>query len=125
MTSTPEFYLDLQRVYIKKAEADRTQMATYVQEILGERGIKNATEWMQENEDEFKIFCKNANNLEVTRVRSFNDELKELKVEEDFQWSLHDDEENHLWYVLLRVIEEFRQEHGHYAGLKSEAEDKA
>ena len=63
---------------------------------------------MEENGDEFKIFCKNANNLEVTRVRSLGDELKELKVEDEFKWSLHDDEEVHLWYVLLRVIEEFR-----------------
>lgn len=59
-------------------------MQTYVTEILVERGIKDTEAWIKENEEEFKIFCKNSNNLEVTRVRSLTEELKELKVEEDF-----------------------------------------
>ena len=129
MTSTPEFYLDLQRVYLAKAEADRNQMATYASQILSERDIADPEAWLKTHADEFKVFCKNSNHLEVTRVRSLEDELKDLKVEDDFQWSLHDEEECHLWYILLRCIEEFRDEFGYYAGLvdhntDSPAEDK-
>lgn len=130
MTSTPEFYLDLQRVYLAKSEADRKQMATYATQILTDRGISDPQAWLDAHSDEFKVFCKNANNLEVTRVRSLADDLKELKVDEDFQWSLHDEEECHLWYILTRCIEEFRDEFGYYAGMvdhnsDSPAEDKA
>jgi len=100
-------------------------MASYISEILVERGIADTKAWLASNADEFKIFCKNANNLEVTRVRSLIEELKELKVDEDFKWSLHDEEEAHLWYILVRVIEEFRSWHGYYAGLTDNNQDSS
>jgi hypothetical protein len=67
--------------------------------------------------EELQIFCKNANLLQVTQLKSLEQELKSFEPNEDFQWELHDPEACNLWYVLLRCIEEFRDEKGYYAGM--------
>ena len=75
--------------------------------------------------EQLVVFCKNANFLEVTKVRSLKDELAELKAPEEFQWELHDypDGSCHMWYLTLRVVEEFREQNGKYPGM-SDIEDK-
>jgi hypothetical protein len=40
--------------------------------------------------DEFLLFCKNSKHLEVTRIRSIEDELENFKIAEELSWSLHD-----------------------------------
>ena len=74
---------------------------------------------MNTNDDEVVTFCKNANYLEVTHGKSFANDLANFKAPEEFEWELHDPEQVHMWYLTSRVVEEFRAEHGYYAGLLS------
>lgn len=88
-------------------------MLTYLKKVLGERGLPED----HVSAEDLQIFCKNANFLQVTHVRSLEQEMKEFKPEEDFSWDLHDKETCALWFVLQRCIEEFRDEKGYFAGL--------
>ena len=86
--------------------------------IIAERGLKTVIA-----DNYFKVFCKNCKNLEVTKMRGLQDEIKALQLPEDFQWSLHDEEECHLWYLMVRFVEEFRQEKGYFAGMADHNDD--
>ncbi len=67
--------------------------------------------------DEFLLFCKNSKHLEVTRIRSIEDELENFKIAEELSWSLHDKDQPCLaWFIVSKCIEEFREENGYYAG---------
>ena len=58
-------------------------------------------------------------------MKALHEELKEeLKVPEDFQWELHDDEACNRWYLACKAVEEYRQENGVLPGMKSKAEDE-
>ena len=118
MTATTKYFQELQQIYIKKAQSDREQMLELVKTISAERGLTTPIP-----DDYFLIFCKNCKNLEVTKMRSLEEEITAVDIPEDFQWSLHDDEECHLWYLVARVIEEFRQDKGYYAGMADHNDD--
>jgi len=76
------------------------------------------------SDEELHLFCKNTNNLKVTKVISLEDELAEFKApNEDFYEELHDSESCALWYLLLRCIEDFRQSQGYYAGMRDHNPD--
>ena len=109
MTSTTEFYLQLQAVYTAKARADRAKMRDLVGPEVAE--------------EELVLFCKNCNNLEVTFGSSFAQELSDFKLAEEIGWELHDPESCSLWYVLLHFVEKFREKHGHYAGALDHNDD--
>ena len=94
-------------------------MKEMLEEILKEQKLDFDT---VEDED-LQIFCKNSNNLEVTNIRSFEEELKSFQIEEEFAWDVHDPEANILWYILTRCFEEYRDEKGHYPGLCDHNED--
>lgn len=113
MTSYPEHYLKLQAVYANKGAADLELMKGFVAEILKERGLE------MDLTDELTVFCKNANYLEVTKVNSLKNEIENFQAPEEFQWELHDfpDGSCHMWYLTLRVVEQFRDEHDKYPGM--------
>jgi len=63
--------------------------------------------------EDLKICCKNARYMEITQLRSLEDELQ-APLLEDFAWSLTEDaiaEEGAcaVWYIMCRVVEEFRE----------------
>lgn len=119
MTSHTKYYLGLQRVYQAKAQGDLDKFKACLQQVLTERGVTEA-DWMTKNEGQIVTFCKNANFLEVTKGKSFRDDLANYEAPEEFAWELHDPETTHLWYLGTRVIEEFRAEKGYNAGLLTE-----
>ena len=52
------------------------------------------------------------------------DDLNEFKFPEEFSWELHDPENTcHVWYIVCRCVEEFRQENGGYPGLFDHNDD--
>lgn len=121
MTSTPEYYIALQHIYRNKGLADIELIKGYISTILTERGVDQG--FLTEHAEEIVRFCKNANTLQVVSPQSLEDELANFRGPED--WELEDDETPSLWYVLLRYIEEFRQEKGYYAGSADHNEDSS
>lgn len=53
MVGETQIYLDLQRIYVKKAEDDRAKMRAFVEPIIAARRADAI------KEDEFVLFCKN------------------------------------------------------------------
>jgi len=87
-------------------------MQGYLDEVCKERGLDAA-----QYQEQLLIICKNANYLEITRLKSFKEEIDKFELEEEFFWSLGDDEEPcHTWYVLARCFEDFKLAKKYYPG---------
>ncbi|KAF5746071.1 NAD(P)-binding Rossmann-fold superfamily protein isoform 2 [Tripterygium wilfordii] len=104
MTSSTELYVNLQKIYQAKAEADFRAMEQRVKTIMKKIGrdpdsISKAT---------IKSFCKNARKLKVCRYRpleeEFNNpslpELQKYLTDEDFSVAVG-------FYILLRAVDRF------------------
>lgn len=113
MTSFTDYYLELQKIYQTKAADDREALRVHLHQILKERSLSKDTV----SDEELLIFCKHTNSLDHITVKSFEQELQNFTPEDYFKYELHDPETCNAWFVVLRCIEEFRQEHGYYAGL--------
>ena len=71
MTSDTVSYIELQELYKLKSQADYSEVLTNFQRIKG-------------NNEEPAIvrnFCRNLHTLEVTRIRSINEEMQEINKE--------------------------------------------
>ena len=125
MVSDSDSYIALQTVYVQKAKADFTAVSATVQETLTSLG-REATEI---SEFELKTFCKNAGFLELIQTRSLADERAGTDTAQDqygnasFEGWVLECEEDHLWYVLLRAVDVFKGQHGHYPGEHTIEED--
>jgi NEDD8-activating enzyme E1 regulatory subunit len=70
------------------------------------------------SDEDIALFCKNSKQIEVTRIMPLAQDLQEFKWPEEFTWELHAPENScHVWYIVCRCLEEFRQEKGRYPGL--------
>ena len=125
MVSDSDSYIALQTVYVEKAKADFSAISATVQETLAALG-REATEI---SEFELKTFCKNAAFLEVVQTRSLaeeragTDDAKDQNGLATFEGWVLECEEDHLWYVLLRAVDVFKGQHGHYPGEYTIEED--
>ena len=72
MVSTTELFLELQRVYVAKANADRESMAELVKSVCGDRNLSQDTV----TADELNLFCKNSAQIRVIKMRSIEEELQ-------------------------------------------------
>lgn len=113
MTSLTEYYIDLQKVYQAKAEADCNAVESRVRIILKNIGrdpasIPKAT---------IKNFCKNARKLTVCRYRSLEDEFK-APVSTELQKYLGDEDYSGAvgFYILLRAVDHFATAYNRYPG---------
>ncbi|XP_057869389.2 NEDD8-activating enzyme E1 regulatory subunit AXL isoform X2 [Cryptomeria japonica] len=114
MTSLTEYYVDLQKVYQAKAEADSIAVESRVRTILKNIGrdpdsIPNAA---------IKNFCKNAKKLRVCRYRSLEDEFK-APVSTELQKYLGDENYSGAvgFYILLRAVDHFATAYNRYPGV--------
>lgn len=67
MTSTTEFYIDLQRIYKEKANWDLANFTTCYMQVLEQNKLQ-----FENLEESIKIFCENVgiSGLEITDFRS-------------------------------------------------------
>ncbi|PON83835.1 NEDD8-activating enzyme E1 regulatory subunit APP-BP [Trema orientale] len=113
MTSSTEHYVNLQNIYLAKAEADFLAIEQRVRNILKKIGrdsnsISRAT---------IKSFCKNARKLRVCRYRLLEDEfnsplLSELQkyiTDEDYSVAVG-------FYILLRAVDRFAANYNSFPG---------
>ncbi|XP_024026682.1 NEDD8-activating enzyme E1 regulatory subunit AXR1 [Morus notabilis] len=113
MTSSTEQYVNLQNIYLAKAEADFLAIEQRVRNILKKNGrdpnsISKAT---------IKSFCKNARKLKVCRYRPVEDEfnspiLSELQkyiTDEDYSVAVG-------FYILFRAVDRFAANYNSFPG---------
>lgn len=113
MTCDTQSYVKLQNIYKEKAEEDSHQIYVLVQEILHKIG-KSATSI---TEKDVKVFCKNAHCLRVLHGRSLKDEYNPATSNiQELSANLEHEDNDILFYILLRAIDRFHSEYGRYPG---------
>lgn len=110
MTSTPEMYLAMQRVYHEKAKADLAECV----EILKTKPMPDGVT-LEAAIDQLAICCKNSKYMEITSIRTLAEE--EASPPEELEWELDDSESAAPWYLAVRAAEDFRTKFGHYPGM--------
>lgn len=113
MTSSTEHYVNLQKIYQAKAEADCLAIEQRVRNNLKKLGrepesISKAT---------IKSFCRNARKLKVCRYRLLEDEFSNPSVP-DIQKYLTDEDYSVAmgFYILLRAVDRFAANYNNYPG---------
>ncbi|CAA7049551.1 unnamed protein product [Microthlaspi erraticum] len=113
MTSSTEHYINLQKIYQTKAEADCLSMEHRVKNILTNIGrdphsISKPT---------IKSFCKNARKLKVCRYRMLEDEFSNPSVTELHKCSASEDYSSAIgFYILLRAVDRFAATYKKFPG---------
>ncbi|KAK4386251.1 NEDD8-activating enzyme E1 regulatory subunit AXR1 [Sesamum angolense] len=113
MTSSTELYVNLQKIYQAKAEADFLVMEQRVRKILKKIGrdpdsISKST---------IKTFCRNARKLKVCRYRLMEDEYNS-PVQLELQKYLTDEDYSTAvgFYILLRAVDRFAANYNSFPG---------
>lgn len=113
MTSSTELYVNLQKIYQAKAEADFLVIEQRARNILKRigRDPDSIPKTMIKN------FCRNARKLKVCRYRSIEDEFSNLSLSE-FQKHLTDEESSVAmgFYILLRAADRFAANYNSFPG---------
>ena len=65
--------------------------------------------------DELRLFCQNAQTIEVTKFKSIEEETNNPDTDE-IDNELFDPESCAFWYIAMRSVEIFRENHGRYPG---------
>ncbi|KAL3848992.1 hypothetical protein ACJIZ3_010874 [Penstemon smallii] len=113
MTSSTELYVNLQKIYQAKAEADFLVMEQRVKKLLKKIGrdpdsISKAT---------IKSFCKNARKVKICRYRLIEDEYN-TPVQLELQKYLTDEDYSIAvgFYILLRAVDRFAANYNSFPG---------
>lgn len=131
MTSDSERYVQLQNVYREQAIHDTCVVTNHVQTLLQSIG-RDEPLTIQKNtrspasspgkpqdhitDDDIKMFCKNAGFLRVIRCRSLANEYDPTTFKTSELASRLDEDEDVLYYVLLRAADRFYAEWNRYPG---------
>ncbi|CAF2052100.1 unnamed protein product [Brassica napus] len=113
MTSSTEHYINLQKIYQAKAEADFLVMEKRVKNILKKIGRDPSSI----SKPAIKSFCKNVRKLKVCRYRMVEDEFSNPSVTE-IQKCLADEDYSGAmgFYVLLRAVDRFAANYNKFPG---------
>ncbi|NP_001288878.1 NEDD8-activating enzyme E1 regulatory subunit [Brassica rapa] len=113
MTSSTEHYINLQKIYLAKAEADFLVMEERVKSILKKIGRDPSSI----SKPTIKSFCKNARKLKVCRYRMVEDEFSNPSVTE-IQKCLADEDYSGAmgFYILLRAVDRFTANYNKFPG---------
>ncbi|KAK1304751.1 NEDD8-activating enzyme E1 regulatory subunit [Acorus calamus] len=114
MTSSTEYYVNLQKIYQAKAEVDFLAVEQRVRSILKRIGRDSDAI----SRADIKTFCRNSRKLAVRRYRSIEDEFKSPATLE-LQKNLNDEEYSYTFgfYVLLRAVDRFAANYNRFPGL--------
>lgn len=113
MTSSTEHYVNLQKIYQAKSEADYLVLEERVRNILKKIGrdphsIPKAT---------IKSFSKNARKLKVCRYRSIEDEYNNPSPAELHKYLTDEDYSIAVgFYILLRAVDRYAANFNHFPG---------
>ncbi|KAI5565578.1 hypothetical protein BDE02_14G131500 [Populus trichocarpa] len=113
MTSSTELYVNLQKIYQAKAEADFLAIQQRVKSILKRMGRDPDSI----SKEMIKSFCKNARKLKICRYRPIEDEFNNPAVTE-LQKYLTDEEYSVAmgFYILLRSVDRFAANYNSFPG---------
>ncbi|XP_019246966.1 PREDICTED: NEDD8-activating enzyme E1 regulatory subunit AXR1-like isoform X2 [Nicotiana attenuata] len=113
MTSSTELYINLQKTYQAKAEADFLVMEQKVRNLLKKIGRDPASI----SKANIKSFCKNARKLAVCRYRLIEDEFNS-PVQPELQKYLIDEDYGTAvgLYILLRAADRFAANYNKFPG---------
>lgn len=111
MMSITDFYLNLQKIYQKRAELDRDILKKYLHEIVESRKIENFTL----DEDQFVLYCKNLKQLKAIHMRSVTQELESPEWDKDVASEYWDKSNCCQWLIVMTAFETLRQR-GHNLG---------
>ena len=120
MTATTDLYLDLKRLYEKKAESDVAKMAAHVREILTD---------LRRDQSEIgieyiRLFCKNSSHVKHLKYNTVEEEYKCFSSSKSsYLQSLlfsEDTAENAFLYTLFHAGDKFHATHGHFPGYYEE-----
>ncbi|XP_009774995.1 NEDD8-activating enzyme E1 regulatory subunit AXR1 isoform X2 [Nicotiana sylvestris] len=113
MTSSTELYINLQKTYQAKAEADFLVMEQKVRNLLKKIGRDPASI----SKANIKSFCKNARKLAVCRYRLIEDEFNS-PVQPELQKYLTDEDYGTAvgLYILLRAADRFAANYNKFPG---------
>ncbi|GJV74949.1 ribonuclease H-like domain-containing protein, partial [Tanacetum coccineum] len=113
MTSSTELYINLQKLYQAKAEADFIVVEQRVRDILKKVGRDPYSISKAVN----KGFCKNARKLTVCKYRPIEEEFNSL-VFPEMQKYLTDEEYSVAvgFYILLRAVDRFAANYNTFPG---------
>ncbi|KAL7000094.1 NEDD8-activating enzyme E1 regulatory subunit axr1 [Sarracenia purpurea var. burkii] len=113
MTSSTELYVNLQKIYQAKADADCFVIEQHVRKILKKigRDSDSITRTM------IRTFCKNARKLTVCRYRPLEDEFNN-PVQPELQKYLTDEDYGIAvgFYILLRAVDRFAANYNSFPG---------
>jgi NEDD8-activating enzyme E1 regulatory subunit len=138
MTASSDMYIKLQRVYFEKSQNDYQAVLSRVKSIAKNIGIDFNTlipyPYANTLEGMVKSFCKNANQMQVLRMRSIEDEISMKKDEDGDNLTLNafntdimmkDMDENAdseqacgKWYIMIRSAQLFKAQYSRYPGAK-------
>ncbi|KAH9617913.1 hypothetical protein KSS87_006386 [Heliosperma pusillum] len=113
MTSSTEHYVNLQKVYQAKAEADFIAMEQHVQNILKKIG----KDLHSISKTIIKSFCKNARKLIVCRYRMVEEEFNSPNLPELQKYLADEDYSTAVgFYILLRAVDRFSSNYNYFPG---------
>ncbi|KJE88986.1 ThiF family protein [Capsaspora owczarzaki ATCC 30864] len=114
MAADSDRYIRLQHVYQERAKHDVAAFTAHVHRHLAELGLPLGTI----SDDDAKTFCRNAPFLRVIRARPISDELASAtsKLTDTLNFHLEDPDSSVAFYVLLRAVDLFFEEHGRFPG---------
>ncbi len=111
MMSSSDLYIDLQRIYQKKAQNDIQLITEYISQLLISLGKPEHII----TDHEIKLFCRNSAFLRVVRTRSLIDELIKPNTSQ-LANELGTPDSNFLYYVLIRAADVFYSRFKVYPG---------
>jgi len=114
MVSDTAAYMEVQKVYSAKAEADLQAVSNRVSRIL--EAVGKPTDSISAGN--IQLFCRNVQNLRCTRPRSIEEEYTgnvSPKVAELLSEGSQESADT-MWYIIARGADAFRKAHGHLPG---------
>ncbi|KAI3966741.1 hypothetical protein MKW92_038738 [Papaver armeniacum] len=121
MTSSTEFYVNLQKIYQAKAEEDFLAVERRVRDILKRVGRDPASI----SKGNIKSFCRNARKLMVCRYRPIEDEFNSPTLSELQKYLTDEDYSIAVgFYILLRAVDRFATNYNRFPGLFDGAVDE-
>lgn len=115
MTSSSDMYINLQRVYQAQAREDVEVVASHLSQLLVSIGKPSNSI----PESDIKQFCRNSAFLRIVRYRSLEEEY-ETPNPDEIRMHL-ENQDDLVYYVLLRAAEQFYSVYKSYPGEKNTA----
>ena len=118
MIASTEQYVELQQVYLARANKDLEIVYSCVQEILSSIGRQRGSI----AKGKVKLFCRNSTFIGIMSYRSIDEEYANPKLD-DIRSFLDDPNHDALYYVLLRAAEKYYENYRCYPGAANEDTD--